>query len=757
MYSNIPIELRRLNQWIIWRLEKVNGKNTKVPYNATTGKLASVTDPSTWSSFDDCIQSTFSKSGIGFVFTDSDDFSFIDLDNTHGDEEALARQIKIYETFDTYSEISPSGNGLHLIVKGKVPQGRRRNYIEIYSNNRYATFTGNVYGEKYVIQERQQLLTQLWEEMGSQPINFDFKNVKEIYHDEEIIRQANNAINGDKFQRLYQGKWDDIYPSQSEADFAFIDILAFYTQNTAQIERIFRSTPLGIRNKAKRSDYVQRMIQRSFDKQLPPVDIEGFKIAVENKMAAVPPKPKPYLNGKGDNHSTTPDPKPLHYSIPLPPGLLGEIARFIYDAAPRPVPEIALAAAIGLMAGICGRAYNISQTGLNQYILLLAKTGSGKESISSGIDKLINAVKIQVPTADEFIGPSEIRSGQALVKYLNKTPCFVSILGEFGLRLEQMSNPKSLSSEKELRRMFLDVYQKSGKGQTYKPSIYADSSKNISVTNSPSFSILGESTPERFYNNLTEDMISDGLLPRFTIIEYLGKRPKLNENHSHSNPSHSLVQKMVDLTSNTSLIMHSKSIVEVTSSYEATTMLRKFNDYCDNYINSSDKEIFIQLWNRAHLKVLKLSALIAIGVNPYTPEVCPQYVEWAIDLVKDNIEKLAKKFEEGDIGSHSENNQLKEIKRVVNEYIVNDWEKVEKYCTDAKLLHKDSVIPYSYISRRVISIATFKNDRNGSTIAIKRVIQYLLDTDYLKEVPKIQMSTKYSTSQRAFVIKNLEL
>jgi hypothetical protein len=110
------------------------------------------------------------------------------------------------------------------------------------------------------------------------------------------------------------------------------------------------------------------------------------------------------------------------YSIP--PGLLGEIARFIHDAAPRPVPEIALAASIGLMAGICGRAYNISNTGLNQYVLLLAPTGTGKEAMASGISRLMSAVvtKESTKAAMDFIGPGDIASGQALLKYLRFCP-----------------------------------------------------------------------------------------------------------------------------------------------------------------------------------------------------------------------------------------------------------------------------------------------------------------------------------------------
>lgn len=129
------------------------------------------------------------------------------------------------------------------------------------------------------------------------------------------------------------------------------------------------------------------------------------------------------------------------YSVP--PGFLGEIAQYFYAQAPRPVPEIALAGAIGLIAGICGRAYNVSNppAGLNLYTLLLAPTGTGKEAIASGVTALMKAIRQAIPASAEFIGPASIASPQALVKHLaNTSPSFVSILGEFGLTMQQMAN-----------------------------------------------------------------------------------------------------------------------------------------------------------------------------------------------------------------------------------------------------------------------------------------------------------------------------
>jgi hypothetical protein len=759
-YHQIPEELRALPQWILWRYEN----NSKVPYSIN-GKKASVTDDKCWSSFIECFNclALGNYNGLGFVFTDNDPYTFIDLDDAEGDETILARQLKIYHEFDSYSEVSVSGKGLHIIVKGKIGAGRRRSKIEIYSNNRYAVMTGNVYGGKTIINERQGLLTQLYDQMGSGPTatQTHIPDKKEEYSDDEILQRASSAVNGDKFAALHAGRWQDLYQSQSEADFAYIDMLAFYTQNRLQIERLFRQSALGKRDKAKRKDYVGGMIARSFDRQLPPIDFDGMKDALETKLknghthdftaTGLP-------NGSADiaNHSV-----PLDTPLILPTGLLGEIASFIYQAAPRPVPEVALAAAIGLMAGVCGRAYNISGTGLNQYVLLLAMTGAGKEAAASGINKLMNAVNMQVHSVTNFIGPSEIASGAALFKYLALNQSFISMLGEFGLRLQQMSSPNANGAEVSLRRMFLDLYNKSGFSETLHPSVYSDKANNTSAVSSPSFSIMGESTPERFYATLNEDMISEGLLPRFLMIEYKGKRPPLNEHHTEIIPNFSLIEKLGSLVAQSNTVNNSnpRRIINVDRTPEAARLLNDFDKYADNFINGAYKEVIRQLWNRAHVKVLKLSALVAVGDNMASPIITPDHVHWAATLVQADIAALTERFEAGLIGSNThEVKQAQEIIRMIKDYNTGSYTTIAKYI-DAKCekLHVDKIIPYSYLSRRLIATASFRLDKAGSTIAIKRAIQNLVDTDRIKELGKVWTSEKYGTSQRCFVVHDLTI
>ena len=149
--SNIPAELRERPQWVCWRQEQRGGKPTKVPVDAHNGELASSTGPASWSTFEDArgAVSRLSCNGVGFVFSEADPYAGVDLDDGMGADGTLAPAAQeIVETLDTYTEISPSGRGLHCILLGKVPPGARKQAmidgqkIEVYSEGRFFCMTG---------------------------------------------------------------------------------------------------------------------------------------------------------------------------------------------------------------------------------------------------------------------------------------------------------------------------------------------------------------------------------------------------------------------------------------------------------------------------------------------------------------------------------------------------------------------------------------------------------------------------------------
>lgn len=748
--NNIPAELRSLNQWVLWRYAERDGKMTKIPLTFT-GHGASVIDPKTWCSFEQAVAVCSGYNGIGFVLHHTDPFTIIDLDNKPEHPctpEQLERHTKIFEAFDSYTERSVSGTGVHIIVRGRIPSGVHRDNVEAYSTGRFMICTGDVI-RNTPVSDHQPMLDLLYGEMKP-PETTTLIDIDGILDDKEVCDMAMRAVNGDKYNSLCRGEIDE-YPSQSEADFALLSIIAYYTQDNEQVRRMFRMTALGKRAKAIQDNvYLNRCLEKIRAKQPAPVDLSALVVNAQALMEKNPPPQAQETNDRQIEKRKNEKRKPSAFdTLTLPPGLIGEMAQYFYKTAIRPVPEIALAAAIALASGVCGRAYNVSGSGLNQYLILLARTGAGKEGAAMGIDKLIAAVRPQLPMVEEFIGPAAFASGQSLVKVLNNKPCFVSVLGEFGLTLQQISDGRANSAEKMLKKVLLDLYAKSGWNSVLRSSVYSDIEKNTSLVQAPNVTILGESTPETFFDGLDASHIAEGLIPRFSVIEYTGPRPPRNQN-AHQAPDQSLVQKFADLCAVSITTSNNNVCIHVQFDNHSMALMDEFDRHADSIMNESKVEVEMQVWNRAHLKALKLSALLAVGVNPHQPIVTSDLAQWAISFVSSDCSLLAGRFSAGDVGN-GDSKQFHDLGRIVNDYFKLSHEKQSGYGISTAMF-KAKIIPYLYLSRRTVNLAAFKVDRAGATAALKRAIQGYLDSGLLVEIPRPTLDKTFAFSGAAYGI-----
>jgi hypothetical protein len=441
--------------------------------------------------------------------------------------------------------------------------------------------------------------------------------------------------------------------------------------------------------------------------------------------------------------------EPLNDAPELPPGLIGEIAQYIYRSAIRPVPEIALGAALALCSGIAGRSYNISGAGLNQYLILLAKTGAGKEGAVTGIDNLVAAVRPQVPMVDQFVGPSAFASGQALIKVLDERPCFVSVLGEFGLTLQQLCDPRASSAQLVLKKVLLDLYSKSGWNKILRSSVYSDTEKNTKVIQAPNVTILGESTPESFFEGLDPHHIAEGLIPRFSIIEYNGPRPPRNRN-ANLPPDNNLVARLTELVTISLTTSNNNTCGSVQIDSQALSLLDAFDTECDKLINDAATEVDIQLWNRAHLKALKLSGLVAVGCNPHSPTVTKDIANWAIAFIKREVSVILERFRHGEVGT-GDHRQEQDIRKAIEEFFGMTAEQKKGYKVPDKMLLDVAAVPFHYLRRRLRLRASFKNDRRGASKALEEALADLVNAEILSEVPKQQAQERYSVRSTIYV------
>jgi RecA-family ATPase len=275
-YQNIPAEMRALHQWVCWKyVERGGAKPTKVPINPKTKLNASPTDQSTWGTFEQAIAAADSFDGIGFFFGKDDPYTGIDLDDPKVSENDLAVGNRIINEFNSYTEVSPSGTGLHIVVKGKIPCGRRRDKVEVYSQDRFFTMTGKVFNGA-PITERQENLTILFNQMA--PHNEGTAGLQadepETLTDAELVALI---LASPEAAAIYNINPETYSGDKSSADLSLCDWLAIRSRRRAQGERVWLASPLGARVKTQtRLDYRKRTIEEAFNlPALPAVDLNG--------------------------------------------------------------------------------------------------------------------------------------------------------------------------------------------------------------------------------------------------------------------------------------------------------------------------------------------------------------------------------------------------------------------------------------------------------------------------------------------------
>lgn len=251
--TSIPAELTARAQWVCWREVKKPGapKPRKIPFNPRTNETASATDPKTWAGFGTAVNRAPAFDGIGFVFAKDDPYTGIDLDNCRDPETGALEPWAqgVVDRLNSYTEVSPSGTGAHIIARGTKPgTNNRRGGFEMYESDRYFTMTGqHLDGTPTTIEDRQAEIEAVYAEfLRDEDADDGNANASTTLTEAEIIEKAKAAKNGEKFTALWSGDWQSTgAPSQSEADLKLCCALAFWTgKDTERMDRLFRQSGL---------------------------------------------------------------------------------------------------------------------------------------------------------------------------------------------------------------------------------------------------------------------------------------------------------------------------------------------------------------------------------------------------------------------------------------------------------------------------------------------------------------------------------
>lgn len=757
LLERLPNELKERRQWVI---AGSDGSPCVVGVNGL--KRTTIHAKQEWYQFQEAIHyAKHFHALVGFILTAEDPFTVIDLDVVDAQSQLrkgkpvdqskwttaadFERYRAIMQAFPSFSEVSRSGKGVHIWLLGNIGKGVRRDNIEVYSQERFIICTGNVCVDAPIVDGGQNLV-QLVGEMRRKDHEVILVEQEEEFSDQEVVERLMEQENGEKFTELCKGNWNAYnFPSQSEADLALMSMFTFYSKSNEQCRRLFTMTGLGKREKCT-PEYMNRMLKviraRQERESLETVEAEnlarGLVSEIQAALADVTPS-ELATHGAAIPESDG--------GLNWPPGMVGAIAAFIYNSSPRPVKEVAIVAALGLMAGICGKAWHIPQSGLNLYIILVARSAIGKESMHSGISMIMSKLRESVPQAMQFVDFNDFASGQALVKACAANPCFLNISGEWGRKLKRLSNDAASDGPIQgLRTVMTNLYQKSGPTSTVGGLSYSNKESNVASVSGVSYSMIGETTPGTFYEALTESMMEDGFMSRFTIIEYTGERPPMNRNvTTEMDPN--LAEALANLCTHSLTLLSRYTHQLVSFSHDAKSMMDAFDLKCDQEINNTVEESWRQMWNRAHLKACRISALLAVADNWLNPVVERHHAEWALHVVLRDIGVMSNRIISGDIGN-TDAAREKKLLRIIGEYLTTS---IPASYSIPKTMQDACIVPRKYLLARTNSVQCFVNSRNGSTIAMDQTLKSLIDAGYLIEASKATI-LEHGSHGRCFVV-----
>ena len=260
-YDSIPAELKALDQWVVWnprdQRRRANGDGVdgnKIPLSPSTLANASSTDPATWGTWEQAQARAMEGYGVGFVLTDDDPYLCIDLDHVVDTSGAVADSAAaIVEEMGSYTEMSPSGTGVHVFCRAVKPGKKSRGGgVEMYTDGRYIRMTGRTMGGRDTIRNAQKAVAAVYrrhvDTSSENAANVPQKPPQpaEMPPDAQtVVELARRSAKGARFDELMRGDTSSYGDDHSRADLALCSMLAFFARgDTGLVDEIFRTSGL---------------------------------------------------------------------------------------------------------------------------------------------------------------------------------------------------------------------------------------------------------------------------------------------------------------------------------------------------------------------------------------------------------------------------------------------------------------------------------------------------------------------------------
>ena len=429
--------------------------------------------------------------------------------------------------------------------------------------------------------------------------------------------------------------------------------------------------------------------------------------------------------------------------ISNPPGMLGEITRWISATAPKSQHELALAAAIALCSVVMGRTYR-SQYGnwTSLYLVMVARSTEGKEHPQACIEKILTDADLA-----QLIGGSGYTSAGAVYSALLKSPCHVATIDEMG-KLLKMSRAKGQANSEAALDKLIEAFGRTDgvlRPPTYSTMTLSKGQANSveRIVHNPAITLLGATTPATFFENLTDDLVKDGFLGRCIVVE--SKQPRqLMRFVERSAPPQKILDwcKAVHVSTvkggNLADVGPAEmppSVIELPFSESCMPVMQAFEQELNDAKDSHETEGLDVLLGRTLEKAMKLAMIACKAIDPKQREVLPEHLRWAVEYVRFYDMALIRSVRKERIASQHD----ADIKRVIK-YLKG----VKKYADDKKYgeVCKAGAMPHSKLLKLMAMPARQFNDlmntakeagiisiQHGESLGCAGDVYFLLDAE----------------------------
>lgn len=436
--------------------------------------------------------------------------------------------------------------------------------------------------------------------------------------------------------------------------------------------------------------------------------------------------------------------------IEIPKGLLGDIIRWGIGFSYKRAKEATVAVFLGYLSGIIGKAWQVGDMGLNNYVVCIGKSAVGKSSAGDAVEMLHRCIVKEQPQAHGMLRVGYPASDKGVLRNLEENDSLSYRFDEFVKFIAQATSGKN-AINKGILDVVMTMYDKASHIKVVGEVSHSKKENNIVINKNVGLSFFGDGVADDYYRSLNGQMISDGMTSRFTVIEYTGIREYSNRNRVMEPPTH-IVNKLVDIVSNAIQLNLNGNHVQVKLTAEASVEFDRIDRETDDIINAINiRDRFSKLPNfvtRRPVKILRIAAIMAVLDNHEEPSIDIDHIHWARHVIDQCVARELWWVRQGAVNGVSDDAVIDDL------FLSKIREFIEKPFGDTRTIELAGrgVVQLSSLRDIAQGIQAIADHKFGLTDRYKTALKSLCEIGKLSRYSKRTAKEKFGVANECYVV-----